>query len=501
MAVEPCIFRAPITLAKRRYCKQNEVSPEYRTEFMRDRDRLMYATAFRRLAGKTQIYTVGRNDHKKTRLTHTLEVSQIARTIAVALGLDSDLAEAIALGHDFGHTPFGHAGEEMLHQIMSPESDYVKGSPFYQVSEAKLRQKIGKDNSTYADHAFGFKHNIQSVRVAAMLEDSYEDNAHNNIGLDLTNFTLYGMMMHSALDYTKKNPTYFVPNFQQSLKDLMCYEGSDQYAWSLEAYVVKLADDIAQWHHDLEDAIYADALPLEKIRTTISDALGKALKGHDKSSLKKCVTVDRRTITEISHIVVNTLVTDLVTQTSKNIKLLLREAKQSGVTFDAQNLSKFFTNYDDFNFSLKRYEIVSFSTNIAQDVFKNTIRESIHHSLNVERMNIKGQYIISKLFDAYYAHPLQLPDGPILHLMVETGSIYKENRAKKGSTAPPAEPCKNVDEARALGIGIVRIKLDEIYSSDDCSVYFKSVLMRRICDHIASMTDSYAMEEYRKLYG
>lgn len=124
------LFKVPDELIVRREsCKS--ILPEYRSEFMRDRDRILYATAFRRLAGKTQIYTVGLDDHKRNRLTHTLEVAQIARTIAQGLDLDSDLAEAIALAHDFGHTPFGHAGERMLNDIMVPESNFVKRSPFY----------------------------------------------------------------------------------------------------------------------------------------------------------------------------------------------------------------------------------------------------------------------------------------------------------------------------------------------------------------------------------
>lgn len=122
------IFNVPRKLVKRHY-NDESILPQYRTEFMRDRDRIMYATAFRRLSGKTQIYTVGSDDHRKNRLTHTLEVAQIARTVAAALGFNCDLAEAIALGHDFGHTPFGHAGEQILHEIMVPNSSYIKQFP------------------------------------------------------------------------------------------------------------------------------------------------------------------------------------------------------------------------------------------------------------------------------------------------------------------------------------------------------------------------------------
>lgn len=98
---------------------EKKIENEYRNDFMRDRDRVLYSSAFRRMAGKTQIYLTGTDDHCRNRLTHTLEVSQIARTIAKALRLDENLTEAIALAHDLGHTPFGHAGEQRLHEIMT----------------------------------------------------------------------------------------------------------------------------------------------------------------------------------------------------------------------------------------------------------------------------------------------------------------------------------------------------------------------------------------------
>ncbi|HJB05372.1 MAG TPA: HD domain-containing protein, partial [Candidatus Merdibacter merdigallinarum] len=112
------ILRAPRELISR--MEKASESAEYRNDFMRDRDRIMYCSAFRRLDGKTQIYLTGKNDHRRNRLTHTLEVAQIARTISQALDLDVDLTEAIALGHDLGHTPFGHAGEQILNEIMQP---------------------------------------------------------------------------------------------------------------------------------------------------------------------------------------------------------------------------------------------------------------------------------------------------------------------------------------------------------------------------------------------
>lgn len=105
---------------------------------MRDRDRVLYSTAFWRLAGKAQIYTVGSDDHKRNKLTHSLEVSQIARTIAISLGFNEYLTGAIALAQDFGHAPFGHAGEQMLNEIMLPDTKYVKESPFNKNSTASF---------------------------------------------------------------------------------------------------------------------------------------------------------------------------------------------------------------------------------------------------------------------------------------------------------------------------------------------------------------------------
>lgn len=304
-----------------RVYNDKSVLPEYRSDFMRDRDRIMYATAFRRLAGKTQIYTVGLDDHKRNRLTHTLEVSQIARTISIALGFNANLAEAIALAHDFGHTPFGHAGEQMLHDIMVPNSSVIKQSPFYKKNLNMIEQRYErerKEKINEINNLFGFKHNLQSVRVCALLEDSYRGKKNNNVGLNLTNFTLYGMMIHSSLKY--KDEKLYYPNYQNKFEEQMKLKDSDVFAWSFEAYIVKLADDIAQWHHDLEDAIRGYALPLDKICNTIEESIGEILSKKEIDKLKKIREIggmDRRFMAELSHIVVNTLVNDVV-KTSRN---------------------------------------------------------------------------------------------------------------------------------------------------------------------------------------
>lgn len=459
---------------------------DYRTPFMRDRDRVLYCTAFRRLAGKTQIYTIGNDDHRRNRLTHTLEVAQIARTIACALKLDCDLAEAIALAHDLGHTPFGHAGEKVLHKIMSPSSEYIRHSPLHKKAMHEIEQLVEREEHTKnlnIHKMLGFKHNLQSTRVAAVLEDSYQDNRGKNIGLNLTNYTLWGMMNHSALKYTDMD---FAPNYQEQFRDLWLFPDSNEEAWSFEAYVVKVADDIAQWHHDLEDALRGNAMSTKRIRKALTDALDNIMSDDDRSMLKDLGTpekVDRKYAAALSHIVVNSLVNDLVKASKTRMEKLMARLSSKG-----KNVEDLFLNYNcyqkgegDDSEEILKEQVIGFSSNSYGEDIKMGIRVFVHHSQDVERMNGKGDYIIRKIFEAYYSNPQQLPDGPIIHFMVEIGKY------------------KNADHAKKDGRGAVRNKFEEVMKNP--TTIKRLALMRRICDHIASMTDHYAINEYNSLYG
>lgn len=480
------IFKIPQELIARVYEDGSCSLPEYRTEFMRDRDRVLYSTAMRRLAGKTQIYTTGSDDHKRNRLTHTLEVSQIARTLARALHLDEDLAEAIALGHDFGHTPFGHAGERRLHEIMIPGSSWIKDSPLYNTNEDTICKTIRCESCSEKNDVsslFGFKHNIQSVRVAATCEDSYRDENNVNIGLNLTNYTLWGMQNHSSLKYNDSNDIYLT--YQNKYGQSLQIKGGKSEAWSLEGYIVRIADDIAQWHHDLEDAIRGGALPVLKICELIIDALGNVLPEDDKQYLQnmgKKVSADRHCLAKLSHIVVNTLVTDVQSHTNKNIEMIRNYLIGLGKT-DEELAIMLYTNYEEIQKTIKleREKIVDFSGQVKVNSFKQTIKEAVHHSHDVERMNEKGKYIIRKLFEAYNSHPQQLPDGQIIHFMVDIGRY------------------PSIEDAKEKGIGLVRSEFDKELTN--LKTYHRILLMRRITDHIAAMTDHYAMEEYNSLYG
>src|SRR5881398_3431958 len=181
--------------------KYPEPSHAYRTEFQRDRARIIHSRAFRRLEYKTQVFLNGTGDHLRTRLTHSIEVASISRTIARALSLNEDLAEAIALAHDLGHSPFGHSGEEMLAECMR-------------------------------DHG-GFDHNKQSQRVVELLETAYPAFP----GLNLTFEVREGLRKHDE--------------FHEPLGP-----GGEKYRCpSLEAQIANLADEITYYSHDLDDAV------------------------------------------------------------------------------------------------------------------------------------------------------------------------------------------------------------------------------------------------------
>src|ERR1041385_1704171 len=198
--------------------RSEEPSPT-RTNFALDRDRIVHSKAFRRTKHKTQVFLAPVGDHYRTRLTHILEVSQIGRSMARALRLNEDLVEAMALGHDIGHTPFGHVGEELLAKFL-PD---------------------------------GFRHNAQSVRIAEKIEKDGK-------GLNLTHETLDGIAKHSApTEGGLETPSWGVPE-------------------TPEGWVVRYADKIAYLHHDIDDAMRAGIIGEDDLPKEVRDALG-----HDRS--------------------------------------------------------------------------------------------------------------------------------------------------------------------------------------------------------------------------
>jgi len=243
----------------------------YRSFYQRDRDRVIHSTSFRRLKYKTQVFVYYEGDHYRTRLTHSLEVSQISRSIARYLKLNEDLAEAISLSHDLGHPPFGHAGEKILNHCM--------------------------------DNHGGFNHNIHSIRLITELEKAYQ----NFDGLNLSINTIDGIVKHNGPNYLITQNLEILPNLSK-IKKIDFYDQS-----SLESQISALSDDIAYNNHDIDDGIRAGFFSINDIKDI--PIIGDVIKKKNKQFKNKKLLRN-----EIIRSIINIMVTDLILQTKKNLK-------------------------------------------------------------------------------------------------------------------------------------------------------------------------------------
>ncbi|MGD8999207.1 MAG: deoxyguanosinetriphosphate triphosphohydrolase [Granulosicoccaceae bacterium] len=277
-----------------------ESSPTYRGEFQRDRDRIIHSTAFRRLEYKTQVFVNHEGDLFRTRLTHSIEVAQIARTISRALGLNEDLAEAIALAHDLGHTPFGHAGQDILNECMR---DYG-----------------------------GFEHNLQSLRVVDELEEKYAEFP----GLNLTFEAREGILKHCSL----KNARELGEIGQRFL------QGTHP---SLEAQLVNLGDEIAYNSHDVDDGLRSGLIGIEQLREI--ELFGDL---YDEVTQAWPDLPERRVIYETVRRLISYQVIDLVETSRHNIDSA-QPADIDAVRAHKEALVAYSTEMRERNLALKRF--------------------------------------------------------------------------------------------------------------------------------------------------
>ena len=251
-----------------------EVKTSLRNDFQRDRDRIIHSTAFRRLKHKTQVFVNTSGDHFRTRITHSLEVSQIARTLAKFFNLNEDLAETLSLAHDLGHTPFGHAGEESLNNCMR-------------------------------NHG-GFDHNIQTLRIITLLENRY----YNFKGLNLSFETLDGLIKHNGpvKNLKKFNKILGINYFKKKIKFSLNS--------SLEAQLASISDDIAYNSHDLEDGLKSNLFNINDLKNI--PVLDKIIRKHTKKTYKYSIDL---IIRQIIREIINEMVSDIILTTRKNIKI------------------------------------------------------------------------------------------------------------------------------------------------------------------------------------
>jgi len=356
-----------------------------RTPYQRDRDRVIHCTAFRRLKHKTQVFIAHEDDYYRTRLTHSLEVAQIARSIARVLGLDEDLAETLALGHDLGHPPFGHAGEDVLDEAM-------------------------KDFE-------GFDHNAQTLRIVTHTEGVYPDFD----GLNLTWETLEGIVKHNGP--VTSSPDKPLP---------WAFRAFDGWDWlethtyaGPEAQVAALADDIAYNNHDIDDGLRAGLISIEQLLEL--PMVGTAFKNvHDQYPDLS----ENRKIREAVRRLIGYWVSDLVTTTKDNISRHKPETAD-----DVRAMSQ---------------PLIAFSmemqTNIA--ALRKFLLENLYRHYKVNQTRFKSKRALRKLFDALLDDPTLLPPERLQY-------------------------CGDPGDKKTARI---------------------------VCDHIAGMTDTYVIDQYKRLF-
>ena len=316
--------------------KVHEDAPPGRSEFQRDRDRIIHSSAFRRLEYKTQVFVNHEGDLFRTRLTHSIEVAQIGRSIARRLMLNEDLVEAISLAHDLGHTPFGHAGQEALNTCMR---DYG-----------------------------GFEHNLQSLRVVDVLEERYA----NFDGLNLCFETREGILKHCSLENAAQLGEVgkrFLNNQQPTL----------------EAQIANLADEIAYNNHDVDDGLRSGLITLEQLASVrlFASRLDEVRKAYP-------ALAERRVVHETIRRMINTLVSDLISQSEQNIQA--QPLRNVDDVRNAPTLLAFSPQMLELNRELKAF-----------------LRTHLYRHYLVMRMSAKAQRIISELFHAFMEDRRLLP--------------------------------------------------------------------------------------------
>jgi dGTPase len=280
-----------------------EAPHPYRSEYQRDRDRVIHTKAFRRLEQKTQVFDPGYGDHFRNRLTHTLEVSQIARTLAGALGLNTDLCEVLALSHDIGHPPFSHEGEKALHRIM---------------------RRYGS----------GFDHNLHALRIVEYFEEKYAAFP----GLNLTFEVREGIIKHSH-DYHEDEKT---------LIDIAEYSPGARPP--LEAQLIDLADEVAYNSADLDDGYDSGLLDLEEIRARVS--LFRSL--YDRVRRRHPSADEKLRVSETVRAIIDSLASSLIRSTESRLKSI-DISSVAAVRAHPERLAVFETDIAELNLELKRF--------------------------------------------------------------------------------------------------------------------------------------------------
>jgi dGTPase len=356
MAIGAAAFRAPYACdpLQSRGRLHAEPASKGRSPFRRDCDRIIHSTAFRRLKHKTQVFVFDEGDHYRTRLTHTLEVAQVARALARALDLDEDLAEALALAHDLGHPPFGHAGERALDECLS-----VYG---------------------------GFDHNAQTLRVVTTLERHYP----GFDGLNLTWETLEGLVKHNGPLTDKDGKPlgrYRAHGIPETIRQYVRQQNLELWSFaSVEAQVAAFADDIAYDAHDIDDGLRAELFSLDDIAAV-------ALPGKIIADIRAAFPAldSARLVHEFVRRLIGLLIEDVIAETRRRLAALA-----PGSADDVRRAPA---------------AVVAFSpaTAEAERLIKGFLETRMYRHARIQRVMNEAAGVVRDLFARYSARPDDLP--------------------------------------------------------------------------------------------
>lgn len=451
----------------------------FRTEFQRDRERVVNCKAFRRLVDKAQIFSADKGDYFRTRMTHSLEVNQIAKAIAYALNLNLDLTEAIALGHDLGHTPFGHQGERTLDDILS----------------GKIQSCIAAPEELLKCRCFGgFKHNYQSAKILTQLEEKYAGYPGLNVSVQVVE----GVLKHTRLKLYQKDEIALEDFLSEDyLKQIAIdYSSEEQICSSLEGQVVAVADEIAQRGHDVDDALTFGVMSVEDFRDRLKikkcSGLEKAI-NHEMEDIENTdrLIVDRKEL-QIARIVsgiVHYLIKETIEHSRKNME---RFADREEITLEnTTKMIEFPLDVEGVNSYLER-----------------VVQKKVICNSEVARADYNASMVVKALFEKYYSNPRLLHEGTIHKIFVET--LMHRNRAVSNSAVNLSDGSIKLvnDEIREMTTEPLdeNILIDYLngvggHENDRTVILFekRKILIRAIVDYIAGMTDGYALEEYEKL--
>lgn len=478
---EPPSVKADIPYELHRLaCHDSECIRRYRIEedrdraaFQRDRERIVNSKAFRRLVDKAQIFSAKKGDHYRTRMTHTLEVNQIAKAIAYALGLNLDLTEAVALGHDLGHTPFGHQGERTLQAILSGELSCIKFP-------------ADKDNKEKRLGCFGgFKHNYQGLRVLNKLEEKYV--AHE--GLNVSCQAMEGVLKHTKLkeeidicDFACKETVAHL-----KLQERFMGRKKGYYICStLEGQAVALADEIAQRGHDVDDAISSGMISVEELIAHLDL--------YKYCDIRKELQEEKAMFDSYAR----TYISDRELMAGRMVSAIVHYFINGAICYSREQMEKYERPDDG---SIDR-ELITLSK-ADWDVCKyleQMINKKVISSAEVARFDYTGDKIVYTLFRDYYNNPRLLHTGTLQRIYNDMLKHEDEEVRERaihlgtGNIDIVKKEIKSIVEGEISPVAPLELNDEEFVRFEK-----RKILVRNITDFIAGMTDSYALQEYKRL--